>query len=134
MSNCEILPDDVVTQLHATSARARNEGDEAFRIPWELRSFALGVAFHEADGFPWGDFQSELVAAIASAEDADRPEHYYARWIEALEALLTTRTALDVSELDRRTKTILETPRDDTHQHAHDAPASVEHGHHDHEH
>jgi nitrile hydratase accessory protein len=138
MPNCEILSEDTVKDLHAASARPlRHEGDEAFRIPWELRSFAMGVAYYESDDFAWNDFQAQLVAAIGKAEDDEKPEHYYARWMEALESLLAERGAVDVAELDRRTKEILETPRDDTHQHAHADPVSVaaDHGHdHDHDH
>jgi nitrile hydratase accessory protein len=125
---CEILDADV-EKIHATTARVPREGEETFRIPWELRSFAIGVAYYESDGFPWTDFQTALVAAIDDASEDKRPEHYYARWVEALEALLRQRGGLDLAELERRTQEILRTPRDDTHQHAHTGPLTVEHAH-----
>lgn len=140
MAECQSLTGDDVEQIRGTSARPAREGDEAFRIPWELRSFALGVAVHEAEGFPWTDFQGALVTAIDAAQDG-QPEHYYARWVEALEALLRERGGLDVDELDRRTQQILDTPRDDGHTHPHhDGPVAVAHPHqdaatvHDHDH
>jgi nitrile hydratase accessory protein len=135
MPNCEILSEDTVRDLHGTSARPLRDGDEAFRIPWELRSFALGVAYYEAEDFDWNEFQSQLVAAIGKAEDDEKPEHYYARWMEAFESLLAARGGVDLEELDRRTKEILETPRDDTHQHAHTAPVNdATEPEHDHDH
>lgn len=126
MAECSTLNEDDVKQIHAGSARAAREGEEAFRLPWELRSFALGVAFYEADKFPWTDFQAALVQAIDSAEEKNQPEQYYARWVEALEALLRERGGLDIAELDRRTQEILSTPRDDGHTHPHfDGPIAV---------
>jgi nitrile hydratase accessory protein len=128
MGDCKALSHDDVQALHDTSARPQREGDEVFRIPWELRSFALGVAYYETKDFAWSQFQGRLVAAIDAAEQADRPEHYYARWVEALEALLNEHVGLDADELERRTQQILSTPRDDTHQHAHHEPVSVADG------
>ena len=126
MADCTTLDEDDVKRIHAGSARAQREGEEAFRLPWELRGFALGVAFHEADGFPWADFQTALVRAIECADAHDQPEQYYARWMEALEALLRERGGLDTAELDRRTQEILATPRDDGHTHPHhNGPVAV---------
>lgn len=136
MADCITLTEDSVHEIRALSARPTPEGDEAFRLPWELRSFALGVAYHEAEGFSWNDFQSQLVAAIGTAQADEKPEHYYARWMEALESLLATRGGINTAELDRRTQEVLDTPRDDTHQHSHAEPVGVDdHGHpHDHQH
>jgi nitrile hydratase accessory protein len=141
VAECRTLTEDDVTQIRGTSARPVRQGDEAFRVPWELRSFALGVAVHESEDFPWTDFQSALVTAIDAAQDGNEPEHYYARWVEALETLLRERGGLDVAELDRRTQQILDTPRDDGHTHPHhDGPVAVAHPHadvtttHDHDH
>jgi nitrile hydratase accessory protein len=133
MAVCETLTEESVIGIFESSARARRDDDAAFRIPWELKSFALGVAYHEREAFAWNDFQTELVTAIDEAADQAQPEQYYARWVEALESLLIQRGGIDVSELDRRTREILETPRDDTHQHAENAPVSVASSH-DHDH
>jgi nitrile hydratase accessory protein len=138
VADCVVLTEESVGEIFDSSARTRSSEDEAaFRIPWELKSFALGVAFHESAAFPWTEFQTELVAAIDQAVEQAQPEQYYARWVEALESLLTQRGGIDTDELDRRTQEILDTPRDDTHQHAHPDPVSVESGHdhdqHDHE-
>jgi nitrile hydratase accessory protein len=126
MAECLSLGEDDVQRIYTRSARPAREGEEAFRLPWELRSFALGVAYHEAGQFPWTDFQTALVGAIDSADAEARPEQYYARWVEALEALLRDRGGLDVDELDRRTAEILATPRDDGHTHPrHGGPIAV---------
>jgi nitrile hydratase accessory protein len=135
MGDCEVLTEETITGIFATSARPKRDDDTAFRIPWELKSFALGVAYHESEAFSWNEFQTELVSAIDEAADKSQPEQYYARWVEALESLLSRRGGIDVEELDRRTLEILETPRDDTHQHPHPDPISVQSGddHHDHD-
>ncbi|MFF1255169.1 nitrile hydratase accessory protein [Pseudarthrobacter sp. NPDC058329] len=123
MANCEIISEETIKDIHSTDARASRAGEEAFRLPWELRSFALGVAYYESDHFPWNDFQSQLITAINEADEDNKPEHYYARWVEALESLLKERGGFDPAELDRRTKEILDTPRDSTHSHEHPHPA-----------
>lgn len=126
MTQCSTLDEDDIRRIHADTAGAGRAGEEAFRLPWELRSFALAVAFHEAERFPWTDFQTALVQAIDSAEEQNEPEQYYGRWVEALEELLRERGGLDIAELDRRTQEILATPRDDGHTHPHyDGPIAV---------
>jgi nitrile hydratase accessory protein len=136
VADCVVLTEESVSEILDTSGRSRSVDDAAFRIPWELKSFALGVAFYESGDFAWEEFQTELVAAIDQAVEQSQPEQYYARWVEALESLLSRRGGIDTDELDRRTREILDTPRDDTHQHAHPDPVSVESGHHhdDHDH
>lgn len=133
MSQCDILAEDTVRTIHAADARKTVRGEEAFRLPWELRSFSLGIAYYEATGVPWDHFRTQLVIAIDKAGTNDKPEQYYARWTEALEALVAQAGGIDIEELDRRTHAILTTPRDDTHQHAHNGPIEVEQ-HHDHDH
>jgi nitrile hydratase accessory protein len=129
MTNCNMVTQQDLSRIRALTGRSGREGDESFRLPWELRSFALGVAFYETGDFPWKDFQGELVAAIDASEDAGGPEQYYARWVEALEKLAGERGGFDPAELDRRTQEILATPRDNTHQHAHYDPITVPPGH-----
>jgi nitrile hydratase accessory protein len=125
MSECRNLSDEEIVTIQQTSARPEAACDEAFRIPWELRSFSIGVAFYESADFSWDAFQELLIDAIDKAADDQRPEHYYARWMEALEALLISRGELALAELDHRTDEILLTPRDATHQHPHAEPVAV---------
>lgn len=107
-------------------------------MPWELRSFALGVASFERGTFEWPEFQGALIEAIDEAESGGQDEQYYARWIEAYEALVLERVGIHRAELDARTTEVLATPRDATHQHAHHGPVAHDHGHehgtHDHDH
>ncbi|GGG03305.1 hypothetical protein GCM10007304_16730 [Rhodococcoides trifolii] len=129
MTECSQLSSDELADIRERSARPAPDGDEPFRLPWELRSFALAVAYFESRGFPWTDFQHRLVAAIAESEVTNAPEQYYERWVEALLAQVSETDGVDIDDLDRRTAEILATPRDATHQHAHDGPAAVDHAH-----
>ncbi len=105
----------------------RATGDQPFRIPWEVRSFALGIAAYTDGRFAWPEFQAALTAKIAEAGPL-RPTHeYYARWLEAFESLVLERVGIDAAEVDRRTAEVLATPRDATHQHAHHDPVAVDH-------
>ncbi|QLD12775.1 nitrile hydratase accessory protein [Microbacterium oleivorans] len=118
----------------APGATLRPGGEESFRAPWELRSFAIGIASFEQGRFAWPEFQGALIDAIDSAESAGVAEEYYARWVEAYENLVLDRVGIDASELDARTRNVLETPRDATHQHAHHDPVAHDHAHRDHHH
>ncbi|GAA3746903.1 nitrile hydratase accessory protein [Streptomyces tremellae] len=123
-----------VRDLHDCSAALPQQrpDENPFRIPWELRAFALGVAGHEGGHYPWSDFQSALIENTAHADAAGRAEQYYARWIEAFEQVILDRAGVSRAELDDRTATILATPRDATHQHAHPEPIAVADAHHHH--
>ena len=107
----------------------RPEGGEvAFESAWEIRAFALAVAAHNSGQYEWAEFQRALVAAIARWEESgsSTPWRYYDRWLEALESVLTERGALEAAELDERTRAVLTTPRDASHQRAHRDPVAVD--------
>lgn len=137
MSGTGILNEAEVRDLHDCSAAlpAQHADGNPFRIPWELRAFALGVAGYEGGRYPWSAFQSALIQNTARADEEGRTEQYYARWIEAFEQVVLDQAGVTVDEVERRTATILATPRDATHQHAHPDPIAVAEGHsHDHGH
>jgi nitrile hydratase accessory protein len=100
-----------------------------FEHPWELRAFALAVAAHHNGYYDWSEFQLALIGAIRRWEDgadATAPWHYYERWLEALETVLSGTGVLAGTELDDRTDAVMSTPRDADHQHAHREPVKVD--------
>jgi nitrile hydratase accessory protein len=112
---------------HQEQIRPEN-GEVAFETAWEIRAFALALAAHESGQYDWSQFQQELIAAIQSWEEANTGQEwrYYDRWLEALETLLAETGALDRTELDARTRTVLTTPRDMHHQRAKREPVAVD--------
>jgi nitrile hydratase accessory protein len=106
----------------------RRSGDLAFDQAWEIRAFSLTVALHERVGFPWREFQQELIAAIRRWEAA-QPDlagwSYYERWMAALEELAAGKGWVSQDELNARTKDILAQPANAHHQHAVREPVAV---------
>ena len=54
------------------------------------------------------------------------PWSYYEHWLTALETVLAGGGLLAESMLDERTKSVLATPRNANHQHAHPEPVAVD--------
>jgi nitrile hydratase accessory protein len=108
----------------------RQCGEASFDAPWELRALALGVAAHEVGRYEWDEFQHALISSIRDWESSgDDGWRYYERWLSALEALLARGGVVAADELDSRTRIVLDTPRDASHQHAHPDPVAVDSGH-----
>jgi nitrile hydratase accessory protein len=100
-----------------------------FEHPWELRAFALAVAAHHNGYYDWSEFQLALIGAIRRWEgdaDATAPWHYYERWLEALETVLSGTGVLSGTEIDDRTHAVMTTPRDADHQRARREPVKVD--------
>jgi len=72
-----------------------------FREPWEAQAFALAVALHERGLFTWAEWASALGAEIAAADPDPTGEHYYHRWLAALERLVADKDATDAATLAR---------------------------------
>ncbi|MBA3251882.1 MAG: nitrile hydratase accessory protein [Geodermatophilaceae bacterium] len=111
------------------------DGEEqlSFTQPWELRAFAVAVAAHQNGLYDWSEFQLALIGAIRQWEDSagsrDDPFHYYDRWLEALESVLSGTGVLDGSELDHQASVVLATPRNADHHHARRDPVAVDPAH-----
>jgi nitrile hydratase accessory protein len=106
----------------------RRSGDMAFDQAWEIRAFSMTVALHDKLGFPWSEFQQELIAAIRKweAEQADLEQwSYYERWTAALEELARSKGWISQDELDAKTEEILALPPNAHHQHAVREPVAV---------
>jgi nitrile hydratase accessory protein len=103
----------VRTQLDVEGAGAppRRNGELVFQEPWEGRAFGLAVALGENGLYPWEEFRSRLIAAIAEADrlagpacspGAQEKSEYYVRWLAALRRLLVERGILHPDEIERR--------------------------------
>jgi len=80
-----------IAEMGGPSALPRMSGEMVFHNDWERRAFALAVSLAEQGQFEWSEFQQQLIASIAEAEQDDprNPSRgYYESWLVALEALL----------------------------------------------
>jgi nitrile hydratase accessory protein len=120
--------DSLVDVLPFNERIPRNDGEVAFDQAWEIRAFAMTVALHEQLGFPWEEFQAELIAAIKRWESAQTDLEqwsYYERWLAALEELARSKGWLSGEELDAKTRDILDQPSTMDHHHAVRDPVAV---------
>lgn len=90
----------------AGTIRPRRGDEPLFQDLWEARAFGLVMALHEDGRFVWTEFRDRLIAEIAAAESArpeeDSGEHYYERWLAALERLLHEKAIVDAHEVAAR--------------------------------
>ncbi|MEJ2865544.1 nitrile hydratase accessory protein [Actinomycetospora flava] len=120
--------DSLVDVLPFNDRIPRHDGEMAFDKAWEIRAFAMTVALHEQLGFPWEEFQAELVAAIRRWEAAQADLSgwsYYERWLAALGELAQSKGWLTGDELASRTQEILDQPPTTDHHHAVLEPVAV---------
>lgn len=106
----------------------RRSEDLAFDQAWEIRAFSMTVALHRELGFPWAEFQQQLVEAIRSweaAHDDLSRWSYYERWMAALEELASRKGWVTQAELDSRSRDVLAQPANQHHQHAVREPVAV---------
>ena len=124
---------DARRRVEALVARlpADRPGEHAFSEPWEIRVFAMAMAAYHKRQYEWSEFQLSLIESIRQWEqrrkDPDaEPWSYYEHWLTALETVLAGSGLLSESRLDERTKAVLATPRDASHQHAYHEPVAVD--------
>lgn len=120
--------DSLVEVLPFGDRIPRKSEDLAFSQAWEIRAFSLTVALHRELGFPWAEFQQELIKAIRTWEDAQDDLSrwsYYERWMAALEELASSKGWLTTTELDSRSGEILGRPANQNHHHAVREPVAV---------
>ena len=91
----------------------------------------MAVAAYNNGQYEWSEFQLSLIESIREWEQGGRdpaaePWSYYEHWLTALETVLAGSGLLSESMLDERTKEVLATPRDASHQHAHREPVAVD--------
>jgi nitrile hydratase accessory protein len=76
--------------LAALPGMPLDDGDPAFKEPWEARAFAMVLALHERGMFTWPQWAAALSREISRAQaagDADLGDTYYQHWLRALESL-----------------------------------------------
>jgi nitrile hydratase accessory protein len=89
---------DVDAALGSEAPLPRDNGELAFEEPWQGRVLGMGVVALERLGLSWADFREHLGQAIRRrGYDPARPaaEQYYAAFMDALEALLAERGAIE---------------------------------------
>lgn len=103
-------------------ALPRSNGELIFAEPWQARAFGIAVALNESGAYPWLDFHTTLAREIAASGSGDDADRYYARWLAALETLLTERGILSPAEIDARaSERAAANAHDDHHDHHHDS-------------
>ena len=90
--------------LQALPLLPRDAAGPVFKAPWEAHAFAMTLKLHECGVFSWPEWAAALSRAIAAAQaagDADLGDTYYRHWLDALEALVTTKQVSSSGELQR---------------------------------
>jgi nitrile hydratase accessory protein len=98
------------------AAPPRSNGELVFAAPWEGRAFAMAVALWDAGVFTWPEFQTALIARIASRDGSSTDWCYYEHWLGALEDVLARRGGVG-DDVSGRARTLALRPAD--HDHAH---------------
>ncbi len=94
-----------ILPVDGPAAPPRANGELVFAAPWESRAFGMAVSLHEQGRFEWEEFRELLIEEIG-AWDRAHPDgagySYYARWLAALEKLLTRKGLCSAGELEAR--------------------------------
>jgi nitrile hydratase accessory protein len=86
------------------SRGTEQDGERAFRAPWEAQAFALALTLHQRGVFSWSEFAAALGEEISKARaagDPDTGETYYQHWLAALECLIAAKGLADPPTLAR---------------------------------
>lgn len=105
-------PDDHRLAIAALE-QARPQHSQLFQAPWQARIFALIVEAVKEGHFPWTDFQTRLVAALARdddpghcASDAHIERHYFDAWLIAAEETLQALGLIAAGDVERQIETV----------------------------
>ena len=93
-----------VVDLQVLPLLPRDGEGPMFKAPWEAYAFAMTLKLHERGVFTWAEWAAALSRAIAAAQaagDADLGDTYYRHWLDALEALVSTKQVSSADELKR---------------------------------
>jgi nitrile hydratase accessory protein len=86
-----------IAEMAGTYALPRKSGEMVFHDEWERRAFAIAVSLAEQGQFEWSEFQQQLIASIAEAEQGDSQNPgrgYYESWLVSLETVLRKKQLL----------------------------------------
>jgi nitrile hydratase accessory protein len=95
---------EVVKHLDLLPGIPRDTDGPVFDAPWQAQAFAMTLSLYERGVFTWQEWANALSEQIRSAEqpqDSEPGELYYLQWLNALEALVSTKGVSSARELDR---------------------------------
>jgi len=72
--------------------------EPAFAEPWQAEAFSLTLSLHQRGVFTWTEWAETLGREIAAAPE----EHYYLRWLAALERIVAEKGLASAAELESR--------------------------------
>lgn len=105
--------------IDGPAAPPRANGELVFAEPWEGRAFGMAVTLYESGVFEWPQFQSALIARIATWE-RDKPAgecwSYYTHWLGALEDVLAGDGTVFSDEITTRAHELAERPAGHDHR------------------
>ena len=77
----------------------RIDDEPVFDEPWEASAFALVVGLHEKGAFDWSEWADVLGATI---KNNGEKTPYYESWLEALEKIISKKSFVESSEVEKR--------------------------------
>ncbi|MGA2410824.1 MAG: nitrile hydratase accessory protein [Candidatus Binataceae bacterium] len=95
------VAEQIAADLASPAAIPRRNGEPVFNEPWESRVFGIAVALCDRGLYTWDEFRERLIATIAAADAHGDHSSYYARFLDALESLLTAKGICLREEIDR---------------------------------
>lgn len=104
---------DINADLDGPISPPRDNGEIVFAAPWEQRVFGLTIALCRSPACDWEAFRRNLIRRIAGAPDMP----YWQNWTLALEDVLTATSTITPSELDTRSREVLNRPPSRAHHH-----------------
>ena len=107
------VPSREIADMAGPAALPRKNGELAFDEAWQGRVFGMTVAMSHEACFAWREFQAQLIAEIAHAEDEGETSSYYERWLHAFERVLVGKGLLEPGALAARTEDFASRRRDD---------------------
>ena len=92
--------DDAWAQLPENLAPPQANGELCFEAPWQGRAFGMVHTLVDAGRFSWDEFREQLIRALEGGQVG--AEHYYERFLLALENTLLEAGELNAAELETR--------------------------------
>jgi len=110
MSAVDASQRPVIPEMDGALAYPRRNGEPVFDAPWQSRAFGMVVSLHTAGAYPWSEFKTRLIDAIAGGPSSDAPAgtpDYYYHWVTAFCRLLVEKGILTEAELGDREREFL---------------------------
>ncbi len=98
-------PGSIAALQRALPDLPHDSAGPVFRAPWEAQAFAMTLALHETGSFSWKEWSQTLAAVIDEVRqrgEMDTGEHYYRRWLTALERIAIRRGLVAEAEVVQR--------------------------------